>query len=53
MIPYTTYMDLSQQKAVEDLILKEVRDVNQQLPEVMKSGNLFCFTNCWTRTMMS
>lgn len=36
MIPYTTYMDLSQQKAVEDLILKEVRDVNRQLPDVMK-----------------
>ncbi len=36
MIPYTTYMDLSQQKAVEDLILAEVRQVNQQLPDVMK-----------------
>lgn len=36
MIPYTTYMDLSQQKAVEELILKEVRKVNEQLPEVMK-----------------
>lgn len=36
MIPYTTYMDLSQQKAIEDLILKEVRQVNEQLPEVMK-----------------
>ena len=36
MIPYTTYMDLSQQKAVEDLILKEVRQVNEQLPDVMK-----------------
>ncbi len=36
MIPYTTYMDLSQQKAVEDLILAEVREVNQQLPDVMK-----------------
>ena len=36
MIPYTTYMDLSQQKAVEDLMLKEVRDVNRQLPDVMK-----------------
>lgn len=36
MIPYTTYMDLSQQKAVEDLILKEVHDVNKQLPDVMK-----------------
>jgi len=36
MIPYTTYMDLSQQKAVEELILREVRQVNEQLPEVMK-----------------
>jgi long-chain acyl-CoA synthetase len=29
-------MDLSQQKAVEELILKEVIQVNEQLPEVMK-----------------
>ena len=36
MIPYTTYMDLSQQKAVEELILKEIVLVNEQLPEVMK-----------------
>ena len=36
MIPYTTYMDLSQQTAVEELILEEVRKVNEQLPEVMK-----------------
>jgi long-chain acyl-CoA synthetase len=36
MIPYTTYMDLSQQSAVEELILKEVIAVNEQLPEVMK-----------------
>jgi long-chain acyl-CoA synthetase len=36
MIPYTTYMDLSQQKAVEELILKEVCRVNEQLPEIMK-----------------
>lgn len=36
MIPYTTYMDLSQQTAVEELILKEVRQVNEQLPDVMK-----------------
>ncbi|KUG24478.1 long-chain-fatty-acid--coa ligase [hydrocarbon metagenome] len=36
MIPYTTYMDLSQQQAVEELILKEVTSVNEQLPEVMK-----------------
>jgi long-chain acyl-CoA synthetase len=36
MIPYTTYMDLSQQKAVEELILTEVHEVNKQLPDVMK-----------------
>ncbi|MBN1366278.1 MAG: AMP-binding protein [Syntrophaceae bacterium] len=36
MIPYTTYMDLSQQSAVEELILKEIIRVNEQLPEVMK-----------------
>ena len=36
MIPYTTYMDLSQQTAVEELIQKEVRKVNEQLPDVMK-----------------
>ena len=36
MIPYTTYMDLSQQPAVEELILGEIRKVNGQLPEVMR-----------------
>jgi len=36
MIPYTTYMDLSQQPAVEELILEEVQKVNEQLPEVMR-----------------
>jgi len=36
MIPYTTYMDLSAQSPVEELILSEVRQVNEQLPEVMK-----------------
>jgi len=36
MIPYTTYMDLSQQPAVEELILKEVQNVNEQLPDLMK-----------------
>jgi len=36
MIPYTTYMDLSQQQAVDELILKEVQTVNEQLPDVMK-----------------
>jgi long-chain acyl-CoA synthetase len=36
MIPYTTYLDLSQQPAVEELILGEIRKVNGQLPEVMR-----------------
>jgi long-chain acyl-CoA synthetase len=36
MIPYTTYMDLTQQPSVEELILKEVLSVNEQLPDVMK-----------------
>jgi long-chain acyl-CoA synthetase len=36
MIPYTTYMDLAQQPAVEELILKEIRQVNEQLPDLMK-----------------
>ena len=36
LIPYTTYMDLSQLDAVEQLILGEVRQVNLQLPDVMK-----------------
>jgi len=36
MIPYTTYLDLSQQPAVEELMLSEVRLVNEQLPEAMK-----------------
>jgi long-chain acyl-CoA synthetase len=36
MIPYTTYMDLTQQPSVEELILKEVCKVNEQLPDVMK-----------------
>ncbi len=35
-IPYTTYMDLSQQPAVEQLILRDVRKVNEQLPPHMK-----------------
>jgi long-chain acyl-CoA synthetase len=34
-IPYTTYTDLSQQSAVENLILEEVREVNEQLPGPM------------------
>lgn len=36
LIPYTTYMDLSQLEAVEKLILAEVRQVNHQLSDVMK-----------------
>ncbi len=36
MIPYTTYTDLSQQSAVEELILSEVKEVNTQLPDPMK-----------------
>jgi len=36
MIPYTTYLDLSQQPAVHELILGEVREVNTQLPGPMK-----------------
>ena len=36
MIPYTTYTDLSQQKGVEELILEEVKKVNEQLPLPMK-----------------
>src|SRR5512137_1589190 len=36
LIPYTTYIDLSQQTAVEDLILHEVRKVNSNLPNLMK-----------------
>ena len=35
MIPYTTYNDLSQQTAVEELILNEVKKVNSNLPDLM------------------
>jgi long-chain acyl-CoA synthetase len=35
-IPYTTYLDLSQQPAIEELIRGEVRDVNTQLPKPMQ-----------------
>jgi long-chain acyl-CoA synthetase len=35
-IPYTTYTDLSQQPAVEDLIRGEIREVNKQLPGPMQ-----------------
>ena len=36
MIPYTTYLDLSQQPAVEKLILAELKDVNERLPAFMR-----------------
>ena len=36
LIPFTTYLDLSQQKAVEDLIGNEIKEINKQLPEIMK-----------------
>lgn len=36
MIPYTTYLDLSQQKKVEELILSDIQRVNEALPEVMR-----------------
>jgi long-chain acyl-CoA synthetase len=39
-IPYTTYTDLSQQPAVEKLIIGEVREVNERLPEHMKTRKL-------------
>ncbi|MEJ2586259.1 MAG: hypothetical protein P8165_01490 [Deltaproteobacteria bacterium] len=35
-IPYTTFTDLSQQPAVEELIRGEVAEVNKQLPDPMK-----------------
>ncbi|MCP4681233.1 MAG: long-chain fatty acid--CoA ligase [Desulfobacterales bacterium] len=35
-IPYTTYTDLSQQPAVEEMILGEVHEVNKQLPKPMQ-----------------
>lgn len=39
-IPYTTYLDLSRQKAVEDLIQSEVEAVNHSLPEVMRLSRI-------------
>jgi len=36
MIPYTTYTDLSQQEQVEQLILSELRAVNERLPKPMR-----------------
>jgi len=41
MIPYTTYMDLSQQPAVAALITGEIQKVNEQLPAVMKIRKFF------------
>lgn len=35
-IPYTTYTDLSQQEAVEEMICGEVKLVNEQLPKQMQ-----------------
>jgi long-chain acyl-CoA synthetase len=35
-IPYTTYTDLSQQLAVEELISGEIKEVNERLPNHMK-----------------
>lgn len=39
-IPYTTYTDLSQQPAVEELISSEVKEVNEHLPPHMKIRKL-------------
>ncbi|MCK9274758.1 MAG: AMP-binding protein [Syntrophales bacterium] len=36
MIPYTTYTDLSQQAEVERLILEEIGNVNERMPEPMR-----------------
>jgi len=35
-IPYTTYTDLSQQPAIEELIRGEIRQVNTRLPQPMR-----------------
>jgi long-chain acyl-CoA synthetase len=40
MIPYTTYLDLSQRPEVEALILDEVRQVNERLPAFMRIRKL-------------
>jgi len=39
-IPYTTYTDLSQQPAVEEMIRGEVRQVNTQLPKPMQLAKI-------------
>ncbi|NPU82919.1 MAG: AMP-binding protein [Syntrophaceae bacterium] len=36
MIPYTTYLDLSQRPEVEGLILSELKEVNERLPAFMR-----------------
>ena len=39
-IPYTTYTDLSQQPAVEEMIRGEIREVNTQLPKPMQLAKI-------------
>lgn len=39
-IPYTTYLDLSGQKAVEELIRSEIETVNKGLPEIMRLSRI-------------
>jgi len=39
-IPYTTYLDLSRQKAVEELIRSEVEAVNGSLPKSMRLSRI-------------
>jgi len=39
-IPYTTYLDLSKQPAVEELIVAEVQRTNQALPEAMRLARI-------------
>ncbi len=36
MIPYTTYTDLSQRPEVEELVTREISEVNERLPDAMK-----------------
>jgi len=39
-IPYTTYLDLSKQPAVEELICAEVQSANETLPEAMRLAKI-------------
>ena len=39
-IPYTTYLDLSRQPAVAELICKQVQRTNQALPEAMRLARI-------------